>query len=211
MLLKTRKAIKRVLDVLPFLQCLSYFPLKTHAVAGRKLLTLWALSTLPVFLAVLFAKKTGSPIADNFLTKLSESISVTEQFVYSAAFLTPIFYIIFEKFSSIESRGSSLGEIKSQIGIFKGYWLVAITCFLVLIVTASSYTSLKTNPELFSATYIYDLLIEGSWIVYLFAIYCWYLSFLDGAYVVEFESTVRETENNAQASFSERIRQREQH
>jgi len=81
---------------LPLIQCLVHFPLNAHKTALKKFSTLWILTSLPVIVAVFL-----SPIPDGtsgvgvkLLLKLRESITVSELFVYTATFLTPIFYMI---------------------------------------------------------------------------------------------------------------------
>lgn len=202
------KGISNVAHRVPFIQCLVYFPWETHKQALKKFAILWVLTSLPIFFAVMYANETTTPLASSLLDKLNETISPTEQFVYSASFLSPILYIFFEKCHMLE-KGQRTSQIPFEIKLFRGYGWVVLTCLLILMITASSFGNLKSSPDSFKLTRMNQLLVDGAFYVYAFSLYCWYLSFLDGSYDGNYDATVRNTEKQVEASFDQRIKSRE--
>jgi hypothetical protein len=203
MLLKT-------LDHIPFIQCLTSFSYNAHKVAFKKFITLWILSSFPIlFAAVLSPIPSGNlDILQKLTLKLSEAISVSEQFVYTASFITPILYIIFEKYYSSSGDAPQESFYKTIKTVFKGYGLVALVALIVILLTASAFSSLKTNPDSFRLSFLNLFLVTYSPYIYLFSLYCWYLSLLDGVNIGDFVEQNRISENNLSSAFSARIKHR---
>jgi hypothetical protein len=101
----------------------------------------------------------------------------------------------------------NLGERLSQgfKGVFKGYSLVALMAFIIMISTAIAFGSLKINPENFKPTFLNHYFIKYSVPVYLLALYCWYLTLLDGATSGDFVNASRNAENATALAFSARL------
>ncbi|WP_205204772.1 hypothetical protein [Azonexus hydrophilus] len=196
---------------LPLIQCLVHFPLNAHKTALKKFSTLWILTSLPVIVAVFL-----SPIPDGtsgvgvkLLLKLKESITVSELFVYTATFLTPIFYMIFEKYQ--ESSETQFGEkiVQSVRRLFKGYGLVALISIVIMILTAIAFGQIKAGSSDFHNSFLGYYLSGLSLPIYIFSLYCWYLTLLDGAWRGDFVSENRSSEKNIVSDFSARLRARE--
>ncbi len=201
----------KFLSFIPLLQCLTYFPREAHKSALKKFLVLLVLTSLPViFAAILSPIPAGnSDVLTKLIKKLGEAINVSELFVYTASFLTPILYLIFEKYSDIPK--DELGERITQgvKGIFKGYGLVALLSLLMMLFTASAFSSLKLDAAGFKVSFLHHYLVTYSGWIYFFSLFCWYLTLLDGAWDGDFVSANRNSENVTASAFSARLRQKE--
>jgi hypothetical protein len=195
---------------IPIIQCLTYFPADTHKAGAKKFFVLWLISSLPIIVAAVL-----SPIPDGDLGviqklgfKLSDAISVSEQFVYTASFLTPILYIIFEKYENSNSDTINGKLHHSLKTVFRGYGLIAVISLVVMFLTASAFSSLKTNPGAFKETFLNLFLVTYSPVIYAFALFCFYLSLLDGIFIGNFVEETRKSENTLKQDFAERLRNR---
>lgn len=200
MLLRDLKAVAlNFLGRIPFLQCLVSFSPDAHKSALKKFFALWILTSLPIIFAALW-----SPIPEGgdsfFLAKFRESISVSEQFVYTASFLTPVLYIWYEK-----GQGGRKSLIK---GWFTGYGLVALTASLVMLFTATAFGSYKNSPDSFKSTVIYSALSDYSVQIYFFALYCWYLALIDGLPGGDFVVEARRSEQAVTTGLAARLKSR---
>lgn len=202
----------KALGFIPLMQCLVHFPLDAHKLALKKFSTLWILTSLPVIVAVFL-----SPIPDGdagvglkLLFKLRESITVSELFVYTATFLTPVFYMIYEKYQ--ESSETQIGDklLQSFRSLFKGYGLVAVISLVIMFFTAIAFGQLKAGSDDFQKSFLGYYLQNFSLAIYIFSLYCWYLTLLDEAWKGDFVSENRSSEKNMVKDFSARLRAREQ-
>lgn len=198
----------KIISYIPFLQCLVCFPKETHLNALRKFAVLWVLTSLPVVVAALL-----SPVnlggENNFLDwtdRLAQSISVSEQFVYTASFLTPILYIWYEKYNNTAQEGFNQKFAQSFKEVFNGYGVVVFSALFLILLTAAAFSALKTNPDIFKLTYLNLFLTEYSKYIYFFALYCWYLSLLDGMFQGDFVETTRKSEKLVTKGLAERLK-----
>lgn len=201
----------KIIGYIPLLQCLAYFPVKAHKSASKKFITLLILTSLPIiFATVLSPIPTGeSGVLEKLLNKLSDAISISELFVYTASFLTPVLYLIYERYS--DSTKNELGErlADSFKGVFKGYGLVALLALLTMLFTAVAFSLIKTNTEIFKFTFLHQFLVSYAPLIYLFSLYCWYLTLLEGTSSSgNFIRTNRNAENKTAESFSARLKNR---
>ena len=197
----------RILSYIPFVNCLAYFSPRAHLQASKKLFVLWVLTSMPVLFAVLL-----SPIPDGdaaFTQKLANKLAIaftaSEQFVYAAAFIAPILYIIYEKVMSSEDLDLKERFTKG-FGIFRGYWLVVLVSFLVLFLTAAAFSALKVNQASYELSFLSRLLVSYSALIYVFAIYCWYLTLLDATFSGDYVGASRRDEQSFGDRLAERLR-----
>lgn len=200
-----------VVRYIPFVQCLTDFPRKHHLNVLKKFLFLWLISSLPVILAVILSPvpNDGSEISNAVFVRFKDSISVSELFVYSAAFLTPILYMVVEKYN--EAPGNQFGEkvSRSANGLFRGYWLIAGLSLLVMFLTVVAFALIKSDPEGFEKMILGHYLTKYVFPVYLFSLFCWYLTLLDSAWTGDFLNENRRSEDNMYQDFSDRLQSRE--
>lgn len=202
--------LSKGLEHVPFINSLLWFPWQAHSAAILKFLILWVLASLPVIVAVLFSpmpQGDGESLLRDIISRFSASISVSEQFVYIASFLTPVLYIFYEKYR--DSTASKQGaRLAASIKVFHGYgWVFLSSCLLILF-TGMAFSSLKSNPD-FKSTYLYNFLASYSAAIYFFALYCWYLSLLDSVYKGDYVGATRAEEQDLAQGFAARIKARE--
>jgi hypothetical protein len=168
---------------IPFINSLYSFSIKDHLKAIPKFLILWLLSSLPILWSTLFSSVPEGDYSKfaKFWNSFCNSFSVSELFVYSASFLSPLLYIIFEKFQTVDTEKSAGQKISETFRrVFNGYRTVFFIAILVLLLTASAYSIARTKGAQYESTFMFQLVPNLAAYVYLFAIFCWYLSILDG-------------------------------
>lgn len=197
---------------LPLIKPLFQFSKRSHKQAFPKFGALWFMSTLPVILTVLFAKKDidVSINGSGFVFRFFSLFSASEQFVYAAAFLPPIIYLLFERYLEAEIENDLADRIKRSFRkVFDGYGFVLALACLTLLLTIITYTATKTNLENFQGTYFYDIAVSSSPWCYFFSLYCWYLSILDSIPDASlYISEMKDEEDNLSGQFSNRINAR---
>lgn len=188
----------KIISKIPFLQCLVSFPYEAHRSALKKFFALWILASLPILFAAMWSP---APVDSSWfvVAKFRESISVSEQFVYTASFLTPVLYIWYEKIQAGKQNFK---------GLFTGYGLVSFAAAIVMLFTAAAFGSYKNSPESFKSTLVYAVLSDYSVLVYFFALYCWYLSLIDGLPGGDFVAETRRSEQAVSSGLAARLKSR---
>lgn len=203
-------AVRWIFEKIPFVQSLTYFPWSSHKSAIAKFVTLWLLTSFPVIVAAMLSPipPHSSNLALDLYRKLREAISVSEQFVYTAGYLSPVLYILWEKyqFRSLQ-RENNVDELGK---VFRGYGWVAVVSLITIILTATAFSSLKTNVPFFQKTFLNELLVSNAGYIYLFSLYCFYLSILDGNFAGDYVVASRRSEDRTADGFAARIRNRVQ-
>ncbi|KJD20855.1 hypothetical protein VE30_00570 [Vreelandella aquamarina] len=140
------------------------------------------------------------------MQKLGEGLTVSELFVYSASFLTPLIYIIFERYAKMEAEESFAKKITEAMKVFRGYQILWFISAFFLLMTAIGFSSVKTGGDTFNNTFLYFFLVDGAYFIYFFALFCWYLSILDGVFLGgDFVSENRDDEAELVSDFSQRL------
>jgi len=199
----------------PLLNSLLSFRWSAHRQALPKFLTLWVLVSLPVVFAILLSRMPeGETKLSNALgVKLRESINVSEAFVYAAAFISPILYLIIQRYITSRSLGhASLAEqIKRNLaGLFRGYVFLWVLALLVLIATAVAFAAQKTDAAGFQRTFLSEIGEAFAPTLYFFAVFCWYLTicveFADDDF--DYSDASRASEEELVEDFTVRIKHR---
>lgn len=203
--------LARTLGWVPVLNCLLAFPISTHKLAIPKFLFLFILSSLPLLFSTLLGEVPAgtSSIETAFAGELLKSPSTSDLFIYTATFLTPIFYLIFERYRALSEKDREDNIGKNVTRIFRGYGLVATMAILLLLVTAIAFGPSKTgmaSPIL--NTFLSHLLVKYSWCIYLFSLYCWYLTILDSVIEGSYVDDMRDQETESVNSFQRRLADR---
>ena len=150
---------------------------KAHRRAAKKFGVIWAISTLPIFIAALLSKSDSTKVGHDFMSKIYEFFPIQEQFVYASAFLAPVLYVFVDAtLEAISAEGKVFtDELKSQI---RGYSVILFPAFLLLILTCVSFAANKEDSASFEKTYLYALFGSQAWFVYLATLALWYASIL---------------------------------
>ncbi|MGE0213002.1 MAG: hypothetical protein AB7S41_15005 [Parvibaculaceae bacterium] len=143
--------------------------------AAWKAFFLWLVSTSPVLVSIALS----SPVAGKgevwrqFLNKILEKLTLTEMFVYSAAFLAPVLYVVFDVFRAYKDNEIqlTLRELSSQMRGMEGVFLTSV---VILILTLIAYAGANTNNSVFSGTYLALFLQEKGYVLYLSSLLIWY-------------------------------------
>lgn len=197
----------------PLINSLLSFDMKTHRQATIKFLTLWILSSLPVFFAILLSHVPvgEATLLAKFAGKFREAITVSEVFVYAAAFISPVLFIIIQRYisSSRDEEKSLARRFKRNLaGIFRGYVLVWVLALLVLFVTAIAFAAQKTDPSSFRQTFLSEIGEFLALWLYLFSLICWYLTLCDEFFEgIDYSDASRASEDHLASDFSKRIHQ----
>ena len=194
----------KMLGYVPLLQCLLAYRGSVHKLAARKFIVLLVFTSLPVIVTAFMAPipdGDGGPFS-KLLTKFSDSLTVSELFVYSAAFLTPILYLMYERMYDLSP--GSISEFKRA---FRGFGLVTVLALLVIVLTAIAFGATKFQVSM-TNTFLHFYLVKYSAGVYCFGLYCWYLTLLDGANTQNFVDATRNHETDLSAAFAARLEQR---
>lgn len=176
----------KILNHIPIINSIVYFPWRTHKKAVRKLFILWIISTSPVFVSIL-----GSHVPPGsgsffykFLEKVASSIDDSEQFVYAASFLSPFIFIGFSRLFELDGSDYSFARkvktVRSQV--FHGYSLILFVSIIVLIFTALSFSAARSGGGVFDGTFLTIMAGKLSLGIYFCSVFCWYLSILDDEY-----------------------------
>jgi len=148
---------------------------------------MWFLATLPIFITAAFsdlpsdAPSVLGAYYDAFYKKLFE----TDVFVYSASFLAPLLVLFIDHDFSKESEKADKINLSEFFKTpFKGYKLYFIVAAFCLLITAIAYTARSAStPNSDEQNNLFSIMYNSGFevYIYLFAIFCWYLSLLDGA------------------------------
>ncbi|WP_157576337.1 hypothetical protein [Hydrogenophaga pseudoflava] len=174
----------------------------------KKFTVLLILTSLPIiYTAFLSPVPQGAgQIFEKLFLQLKGAVNASELFVYTATFLTPILYVVYEGYTDVSGE-----ELKRRIaegvrGVYKGFGLVAFLSFLVMLSTAVAYGSLKNNPDTFKSSFLSYFLVEYSAWIYVFSLFCWYLTLLYEARTAgDFVETNRNSEDAVSNAFQSRI------
>jgi hypothetical protein len=208
------KTWKNIINVIPLLQPLTSFSLANHKKACSKWFVLVLAASIPVLITVLLSPVPNGDLSfwEKMMMKLTDSITVSEQFVYSAGFLAPTLYLVWENFRSIsDSANSKPAEtpyttFQKVIRVYRGYGWVLSFSIVILAMTALGFSSIKTGNQTFSQTFLHGILEEYSSCIYIFALYAFYLSIIqdygpDG----DFNDTSNEDEKKVLDGLSARV------
>ena len=203
--------IKSALSWIPLIQCLTYFSLAVHRSVLKKFAMLLVLTSLPIiYTAFLSPVPQGDgQIFEKLYLQLKGAVNASELFVYTATFLTPILYVVYENYSDVTGEEFKRRIAEGVRGFYKGFGLVAFLSFLVMISTAVAYGSLKNNSDTFKSSFLSYFLVEYSGWIYAFSLFCWYLTLLyDAKSPGDFVGTNRDGEDAVSAAFRRRIAER---
>ncbi len=159
---------------------LSQFDMEYHRRAGLKAIFLWLLSFFPILLAAGLSKVSDdkTSVLVQFFTSVGKHFTAENQFIYTAAFLPPILFTFLPRAIQIEKSESKNFVKISYNKHLKGYMPIYVSAILVLLLTSASYGAYKTNSELYSNTILHHGISKFSLLIYLFSLYCWYLSII---------------------------------
>lgn len=200
--------------LIPILRPLTSFSIDNHKKALVKWFILVIAASAPVILTVLITPvpEGDSSLWQKMVIKLSESMTVSEQFVYTAAFLAPTLYLVWDAFRDLYESGNfatnktPYEKIQNVMKVYRGYGWILLFSILILVLTAICFSNIKVGNLAFSKTFLYQILESYSWFIYAFSLYAFYLSIIqdygpDG----DFNENVKNDENTVKHGLSARV------
>lgn len=143
--------------------------------AGWKTFFLWLVSTSPVLTSIaLSTPKIGQgEVWEQFAQEIFRRLTLTEIFVYSAAFLAPMLFVVFEVFDSYKNKKIelTLREVSQEM---RGIDRVFLTSIIILILTLIAYSGANTGSQVFPNTYLAIFLQQRGYILYLVSLLIWF-------------------------------------
>ncbi len=195
----------RIFEYIPLLQNLVSFPLSAHKKATKKFVVLWIVSIFPILLALTLipVQNSEQAISEFILGYINKAVNASELFVYAVAFISPLLYMVYEKYN--DSDNDNIKSKLSESAVFPGYWLTAAFALFVMVVTAVGFALFKSQTSNLEASIFGVLLTTVAPYIYLFSLYCWYLTLLDSVFIGDYVERGRETENGLVSSFRNRV------
>ena len=143
--------------------------------AGWKAFFLWLVSTSPVLASIALSTPTigKDAIWGQFIHEVLRRLTLTEVFVYSAAFLAPMLYVIFEVVDAYKNSKLEL-TVKDISHEMRGMDKVFLTSIFILILTLIAYSGANTDSEVFPNTYLAIFLQQKGHILYLVSLLIWF-------------------------------------
>lgn len=143
--------------------------------AGWKAFFLWLVSTSPVLASIALSTPTigQGEVWEQFMQEALRRLTLTEIFVYSAAFLAPMLYVIFDVVDAYKNKKIELtmSEVSHQM---RGMDKVFLTSISILILTLIAYAGASTDSNVFGNTYLAIFLQQKGYILYLVSLLIWF-------------------------------------
>ena len=149
------------------------FPWEVQSKALTKAFFLWFFATSPVFAAIIMTQTQAGSEAAQVKAGFLEGVSFTEAFVYTASFVSPILYMLFDFLHKLKGL-KSLRELKKLLHNMRGMPWIILSALILLGVTLLAYGNAKSNPDTFSTTLVARALTDKGWMVYLVSLLIWY-------------------------------------
>lgn len=151
------------------------YPRSAHGPAFLKAVFLWLVSTSPVIGGILLSspKADKGTVVNQLQLEILASFTISEMFVYSAAFLAPVLFVVFDMIKSY-NEGDLKFEREDLAVYMRGMQGIFLSSIVILILTLLAYASAKADPAGFRQTYLALFLTGKGFIVYLASLLIWY-------------------------------------
>lgn len=181
------------------------FPLDVQRNAATKAIFLWFFATSPVFAAIFMSKPdAATDISEHVQSGALSSVSFTEVFVYTASFVSPLLYLIFDFLKRLKNL-KSIRDLQQLIHNMRGMPWIILSSLVLLGITLLSYGSAKADPEGFPETVMAQLLTDRGWMVYIVSLLIWYCVILwEQDPEFSFERKEKKKANNFSENYAKR-------
>lgn len=158
----------------PALHFIHRFPFEVQKKAFTKAFFLWFFATTPVFAAVIMSKlQAGVPVADQVAAPVIENFSFTEAFVYTASFVSPMLYLIFDFVYKLKDL-KSIRDLHQLLHNMRGMPWIILSSLVLLGITLLAYGSAKSDPAGFPNTLVALAMTDRGWLIYVVSLLIWY-------------------------------------
>jgi hypothetical protein len=149
------------------------FPREVQLKALTKAFFLWFFATSPVFAAIIMSQAQAGSEAEQVKAGFLEGVSFTEAFVYTAAFVSPVLYMLFDFLHKLSGL-KTIRELKQLLHNMRGMPWIILSSLILLGVTLLAYGNAKSNPDTFATTLVARALTDKGWMVYIVSLLIWY-------------------------------------
>lgn len=150
------------------------FPWKVQWKAMTKAFFLWFFATSPLFAAIIMTKfQTDAGVSLQVAEEARQSVSFTDAFVYTASFVSPILYMMFDFMHKLKEL-KNIRELKQLLHNMRGMPWIILSSLILLGITLLAYGSAKSDPSGFSSTLVARALTDKGWMIYIVSILIWY-------------------------------------
>lgn len=191
----------RVLSAIPLVGPMLFFRGR-HIKTVKEAFFLWGVSSSPVIFGILASERVSG--GETLIEKVMSSLTLSEIFIYSSSFLSPVIYIAIEE---IKQKNNESDTYKKRMRICPGYYYVIASAIIVALISAFGYGMFISNNVAFRSSWFYYTFSPYAIWIYVFAIYLWYLSLLDKNVPddMRYDKIHRASEANAVADFEARM------
>ncbi len=180
------------------------FPRDVQAGAATKAFFLWFFATTPIFAGIVMTKmQSGADVGEQVQTGILGTISFTEVFVYTASFVSPLLYMLFDFLRKLKGL-KSIRELQQLLHNMRGMPWIILSSLVLLGITLLAYGSAKSDPDGFSKTLMAGLFTDKGWMVYALSLLIWYCVIL---WEQDPDFSFERQEKNATQTFAERYAQ----
>lgn len=175
-----------VIKQIPLLESAFSFPQSVRKRAGRELLFLLIVSSLPLIFSIITKMITGN----TFLDAVAQEGNIKAIFAYTSAFLAPVFYLLVDRL--VYPRENK---------IFSGAYWVVLTSLAIAFFSSYLFQNDKirdSHPWLWT-----------SFIMYFLSIYFWWLAIADNRGDISYAEETTQDENNFAAIAAKKRKERE--
>ena len=194
---------------IPFVQSITSFSWETHKDALPKFFSLWILSVLPIiFAALLFPLEQSVDLWG----RANAAFSATDQFIYAVSFLSPMLYMLYEKYVRQRRYIASGKRSPDMVGPApRGFGYILFIALLLFVFTAFAFGASKVQQADQTGTAIEGYLATGAIGVYAYSIFCWYITILMSISMdfPDFVAKTRQSENDMTDAFSKRLAEKD--
>jgi hypothetical protein len=145
---------------------------EAHKRARYKCFFIWLVSTLPVLFSLAGAPR--SSLSWSYAMEMSGSpFSMSEQLVYTSTFLSPVLFVFIEAIISFFEE-SDEGRVRRFKHVMKSYHKILLPALILMMVSVSIYSGIKTDAAKFRETVWFDLFGNKAILLYLASLIYWY-------------------------------------
>lgn len=160
---------------LPAMMFIKKYPRSAHWSALGKAFFLWLVSTSPVIGGLLLGRPTpeNGSASDQFQMQVWSTFTINEMFIYAAAFLAPVLYVVFDIVKQYNEGDLKLDRADLAHHM-RGMQAVVLVSIVILLLTLLAYASAKSDPTEFDKTYLALFLTGKGAILYFSSLLIWY-------------------------------------
>lgn len=158
----------------PALHFIYRFPMEVQKKAFTKAFFLWFFATTPVFAALIMSKmQAGVPMVEQVAAPVIETFSFTEAFVYTATFVSPMLYMMFDFIYKLKDL-KSMREVHQLLHNMRGLPWIILSSLVLLGITLLAFGSAKSDSSGFPDTLVAQAMSDRGWLIYLVSLLIWY-------------------------------------